>query len=203
MSQINVEAAIAAVDALLPQTQCRQCAYADCRSYAAAIVTEGETINRCLPGGVKVLRELGALLNQDVETFEPEMTEKTRLPQLAVIREAECIGCAKCIQACPVDAIIGSAKLMHTVIADVCTGCELCVPPCPVDCIDLVPTATSVSSTASPAQSGRRYQERTMRLARQEVKLSQTTPRETLEVRQAAIQAAVARRGVKSLILKN
>ena len=194
MSQINVEDAIAAVDALLPQTQCRQCAYADCHSYAAAVVTEGETINRCLPGGVKVLRELGALLNQDAETFVPEMTEKTRLPQLAVIREAECIGCAKCIQACPVDAIIGSAKLMHTVIADVCTGCGLCVPPCPVDCIDLAPT----SSTLFPAQSGRRYQHRTARLARQEVKLSQATAKETLEARQAAIQAAVARTRKKS-----
>ncbi len=191
MSQINVEDAIAAVDALLPQTQCRQCAYPDCHSYAAAIVTEGETINRCLPGGVKVLRELGALLNQDAETFVPEMSEKTRLPQRAVIREAECIGCAKCIQACPVDAIIGSAKLMHTVIADVCTGCGLCVPPCPVDCIDLAPTAASTASL--PALSARRYQKRTARLARQEVKLSQTPPRETLEARQAAIQAAVAR----------
>jgi Na+-translocating ferredoxin:NAD+ oxidoreductase subunit B len=193
MSQINVEDAIAAVDALLPQTQCRLCAYADCHAYASAIVTKGEAINRCLPGGVKVLRELGALLKQDVETFTPEMTEKTRLPQIAVIREAECIGCAKCIQACPVDAIIGSAKLMHTVIADVCTGCGLCVPPCPVDCIDLVPTATPVSSTLFPAQSGQRYQRHTARLARQEVELSQPTPRETLEARQAAIHAVVAR----------
>jgi electron transport complex protein RnfB len=192
MSQINVEA-IAAVEALLPQTQCRLCTYADCHSYAAAIVSEGETINHCLPGGVKVLRELGALLNQDAETSVPEMTEKIRPTQRAVIREAECIGCAKCIQACPVDAIIGSAKLMHTVIADVCTGCELCVPPCPVDCIDLVPTPPSVSTTSLPAQSARRYQQRTARLARQEVNLSQAPPRETLEARQAAIQAAVGR----------
>ena len=199
MSQINVEDTIAAVDALLPQTQCRLCAYADCHSYASAIVTKGETINRCLPGGVKVLRELGALLKQDVETFVPEMTEKTRLPQIAVIREAECIGCAKCIQACPVDAIIGSAKLMHTVIADVCTGCELCIPPCPVDCIDLAPTATSVSSTSFSVQSSQRYQRHTARLARQEVELSQPTPRETLEARQAAIQAAVVRKKLLNL----
>lgn len=126
------------IDELLPQTQCGQCSYGGCRPYAEAIINQHELINRCPPGGTKVLRALGDLLHQDVTPFIAEMQEKQQVPAIAKIREAECIGCTKCIQACPVDAIIGSAKQMHTILTDECTGCGLCIDPCPVDCIDLI-----------------------------------------------------------------
>jgi electron transport complex protein RnfB len=121
------------IDAELPQTQCGKCGHDGCRPYAESIVA-GEAINRCPPGGEATRDRLAALTGQPpLELIEPAQT-----PLLAVIREAECIGCTKCIQACPVDAILGAAKQMHTVIESECTGCELCVAPCPVDCIDLV-----------------------------------------------------------------
>ncbi len=125
---------IAAIDALLPQTQCGKCGFAGCLPYAEAIA-EGEPINRCPPGGEATLERLAALTGQPVQP----LAEPAQPPLAAVIREDECIGCTKCLQACPVDAILGAAKRMHTVITDECTGCELCVAPCPVDCIDLVP----------------------------------------------------------------
>ncbi|MBY5969808.1 MULTISPECIES: electron transport complex subunit RsxB [Halomonas] len=122
------------IDALLPQTQCGQCGYPGCRPYAEA-VEQGEAINKCPPGGDTTITELAALLGRDPVPLDGEATSTT---MVAFIREDECIGCTKCIQACPVDAIIGASKLMHTVIADECTGCDLCVAPCPVDCIDLL-----------------------------------------------------------------
>lgn len=127
------------IDALLPQTQCGQCSYGGCLPYAEAI-TKGEAINRCPPGGVKTLTALGKLLQKDVTSYLNEMTSPET--QLANIREAECIGCTKCIQACPVDAIIGAGKQLHIVLNNECTGCGLCVPACPVDCIDLVSVET-------------------------------------------------------------
>ncbi|WNL37366.1 RnfABCDGE type electron transport complex subunit B [Halomonas sp. PAMB 3232] len=125
---------IDAIDAELPQTQCTKCGHDGCRPYAEAIV-QGEAINRCPPGGDETLKRLAGLTGRPVIA----LAEPPQPPLLAVIREAECIGCTKCIQACPVDAILGAAKQMHTVIESECTGCELCVAPCPVDCIDLVP----------------------------------------------------------------
>lgn len=127
-------ALIDAVDALLPQTQCGKCGHPGCRPYAEAIAA-GEAINRCPPGGQATLERLAQLTDRPVVPLE----QPAQLPLAAYIREAECIGCTKCIQACPVDAIMGASKRMHTVITDECTGCELCVAPCPVDCIDLVP----------------------------------------------------------------
>ena len=125
------------IDALLPQTQCGQCGHPGCKPYAEAI-TNGEAINRCPPGGQETVDRLANLLG--VESLPLDADETTADQDLvAVIIEEECIGCTKCIQACPVDAIIGAAKLMHTVIVDDCTGCDLCVDPCPVDCIDMVP----------------------------------------------------------------
>lgn len=126
------------IDALLPQTQCGECGYPGCLPYAQALAQGGEPINKCPPGGVAVVEALGALLNQDPSPFIEKARLDTRPPSLAKIREAECIGCTKCIKACPVDAIIGSAKLMHAVITHECTGCGLCVAPCPVDCIEMV-----------------------------------------------------------------
>ncbi|HET6546560.1 MAG TPA: RnfABCDGE type electron transport complex subunit B [Rhodanobacteraceae bacterium] len=127
----------ARIDALLPQTQCRQCGYAGCRPYADAIARGDADINRCAPGGVRGIGELAALLGRDPIALDPACGIE-KLPSRARIDEAACIGCTKCIQACPVDAIVGAAKRMHTVIADECTGCELCLAPCPVDCIEML-----------------------------------------------------------------
>jgi electron transport complex protein RnfB len=128
------------IDALLPQTQCRQCGYNGCRPYADAIAQGSADINRCPPGGEDVINDLAHLLQRPALPLDTSRGV-TKPPAVAVIDEAWCIGCTLCIQACPVDAIAGAAKLMHTVIADECTGCELCVPPCPVDCIRMAETA--------------------------------------------------------------
>jgi electron transport complex protein RnfB len=126
------------IDALLPQTQCGLCTYKGCMPYATALEENLAEINLCPPGGVEGLIALGNLLEKDPTPFISDMEKTAKPNMLAVIREDECIGCTKCIQACPVDAILGGAKQMHTVIAFECTGCELCVAPCPVDCIDMV-----------------------------------------------------------------
>lgn len=126
------------IDALLPQTQCGECDYAGCLPYAEALVQGAAPINKCPPGGVATVRALGALLQIDAQPYVNEALANTRAPSVAVIREAECIGCTKCIKACPVDAIVGSGKLMHAVMSHECTGCGLCVDPCPVDCIEMV-----------------------------------------------------------------
>ncbi len=123
------------INALLPQTQCGQCGYPGCKPYAQAIAA-GDKINKCPPGGESTIQALADLLDLDAEPLDAEGGEKP--PMVAYIREAECIGCTKCIKACPVDAIVGAAKLMHTVIVSECTGCDLCVEPCPVDCIDMI-----------------------------------------------------------------
>lgn len=124
------------INALLPQTQCGQCGHPGCKPYAEAIAA-GEPINKCPPGGATTIQALADLLDIEALPLDGEHgEEKARV--VAYIREDECIGCTKCIQACPVDAILGSAKHMHTVIVDECTGCDLCVEPCPVDCIDLL-----------------------------------------------------------------
>ena len=128
------------IDALLPQTQCTKCGYAGCRPYADAIASGVADINQCPPGGDAGVDALARLLGRESKPLNPA-NGLYRPPQVAVIDEATCIGCTKCIQACPVDAIVGASKLMHTVIASWCTGCELCIPPCPVDCIALEPVA--------------------------------------------------------------
>lgn len=126
------------IDALLPQTQCGQCSYAGCRPYAEAIANGEAEINRCPPGGEVTMIALAELLGRDPIPLEDE--EAAAKPKaVAIIIEKDCIGCTLCIQACPVDAILGAAKQMHTVIEAECTGCELCIPPCPVECIDMVP----------------------------------------------------------------
>ncbi len=128
------------INAELPQTQCAQCGYPGCRPYAEAIARGEADINRCPPGGEAGVRALADLLGREPLPLDASCGD-TKPPQVAVIDEDRCIGCTLCIQACPVDAILGAGKRMHTVIAADCTGCELCLPPCPVDCIDLVPRA--------------------------------------------------------------
>lgn len=125
------------IDALLPQTQCGQCGHPGCRPYAQAI-SQGEAINKCPPGGQATINALADLLDVEAPNLDEEHGEHLDVKRVAFIREDECIGCTKCIQACPMDAILGAAKHMHTVIADECTGCDLCVEPCPVDCIDMI-----------------------------------------------------------------
>ena len=139
--KVDADPIVDQLDALLPQTQCGQCGYPGCKPYAEAI-TNGEEINRCPPGGESTVQALADLL--DIEAKPLDVVE--RPPSYAYIREDECIGCTKCIQACPVDAILGAAKLMHTVIIDECTGCDLCVDPCPVDCIDMLPIEKNMQS---------------------------------------------------------
>ena len=125
------------VNAILPQTQCGQCGYPGCKPYAEAIAN-GDAINKCPPGGEAGIHALADLLDVEPLALDDEHGVED-VTKVAFIREAECIGCTKCIQACPVDAILGAAKHMHTVIVSECTGCDLCVEPCPVDCIDMLP----------------------------------------------------------------
>ena len=126
------------IDALLPQTQCGQCRYPGCRPYAAAIASGAAEIDRCPPGGEATVRALAALLDRAPRALDPAFGAP-KPAQVAWIDEEKCIGCARCLPACPVDAIVGAPRQMHTVIAAQCTGCELCLPPCPVDCIELRP----------------------------------------------------------------
>ncbi|HCU88634.1 MAG TPA: hypothetical protein DGR97_01735, partial [Gammaproteobacteria bacterium] len=127
---------VSEIDSLLPQTQCRQCGYPGCLPYAEAIVSANAPIDRCPPGGPVLRRALGEMLGRTGSSGRPAVElSATSFLKVAAIDESACIGCVKCLQACPVDAIVGAAKQMHTVISKECTGCELCVEPCPVDCI--------------------------------------------------------------------
>ena len=127
----------ATIDALLPQTQCTKCGYQGCLPYAEAIANDGAPINRCPPGGDAGIAKLATLLNRALLPLDNECG--THMPhRVAIIDEAECIGCAKCLKPCPTDAIIGANKFMHSVLPQYCTACELCIPACPVDCITMV-----------------------------------------------------------------
>lgn len=138
------EELITKIDAELPQTQCEQCGYPGCFAYATAIVEGEADYNRCPPGGEPVLKALANLLNRELIPLDTSLGEY-KPPQIVRIDESLCIGCVKCIQACPVDAIVGSRRFMHQVIADECTGCELCIPPCPMDCIEIVPLPNDIN----------------------------------------------------------
>ena len=138
------------IDKILPQTQCGQCNYPGCRPYAQAIADGEADINQCPPGGDEGVIKLAELLGREPKPLNPDNGVEKNLPTVAFIREDECIGCTLCIQACPVDAIVGARQQMHTVIVDECTGCDLCIPPCPVDCIDVVPVEPTVSTWTWP-----------------------------------------------------
>jgi len=191
------------LDALLPQTQCRECSYAGCQPYAEAIINDQEAINRCPPGGTETLQALAKLLNQDASLLLKEMKQNTRPPRLAKIHESDCIGCTKCIQACPVDAIIGSGKQMHTIINQECTGCGLCIEPCPVDCIELI-TLTQANYKKNKAR--QRYHDRQSRLQKeqqekqrkyQQILMPSDNKQQEIAIKQAYIKAAVIRAKAK------
>ena len=127
------------INAILPQTQCGQCNFPGCKPYAEAIASGEAAINQCPPGGEEGIKKLADLLDLEVLELNPENGEEEAIDMVVEVVEKDCIGCTKCIQVCPVDAIIGAAKQMHTIILDVCTGCDLCIPACPVDCIIPIP----------------------------------------------------------------
>ena len=179
------------IDAILPQTQCGQCGYAGCRPYAEAIARGEAPINQCPPGGAEGIARLAALLEVPALPLNPvNGVEHPRM--LARIVEADCIGCTKCIQASPVDAIVGAAKLMHTVVADDCTGCELCVAACPVDCIVLLPMPPEQAADPVHADAARaNFQRREARLEQRRVERDAE-----LAARKAALDASVQRNPV-------
>jgi Na+-translocating ferredoxin:NAD+ oxidoreductase subunit B len=152
---------VARIDALLPQTQCTRCGYAGCEPYAAAIASGAADINQCPPGGRATISSLAELLHRAELPLNP--VHGTEGPaRVAWIDEARCIGCARCLAPCPVDAIVGASKFVHTVLAERCTGCELCLPPCPVDCIELRPGAEPAAN--QPSLNRERFAAHTARL---------------------------------------
>jgi H+/Na+-translocating ferredoxin:NAD+ oxidoreductase subunit B len=203
----------ARIDALLPQTQCTRCGYPTCRAYADAIAAGESDINHCPPGGTDGIEALAQLLGRAPKPLDPANGAEAP-PLVAIIDEDICIGCTKCIQACPVDAIVGAAKRMHTIIAAECTGCELCLPPCPVDCIALVPIDVKPLSRermmrrATHAKA--RFDARTMRLARERAERdarrapATDTQREArAPITRAAVLDAIARGKARRAVLKS
>lgn len=192
------------IDAILPQTQCSQCGYDGCKPYATAIVKGQADIDQCPPGGDIGVAAIAAILNI-APTPLNTVYGHPKPPAVAIIDEEQCIGCTLCIRACPVDAIIGAAKCMHTVLSDLCTGCERCIAPCPVDCISMVPIPIPSPEEQQKMANGarQRYQLRQLRLAhqqqqKQQVISAQAETKTTAAVlaadkKQAAIQAAMQR----------
>jgi electron transport complex protein RnfB len=157
------------IDALLPQTQCTRCSYPDCRHYAEAIAAGEAGINQCPPGGESTLLALAALTQRLPQPIDPARGTMPQQPEVALIEEADCIGCYKCVQVCPTDAILGAPKLMHTVIAMDCSGCELCLPVCPTDCITMTPRSAALPMPVALAPRWRtRYGKHGERRAREQ-----------------------------------
>jgi len=181
------------IDALLPQTQCTKCGYPSCRRYSEAIAAGEADFNQCPPGGEAGIRKLAAMLGRDAKPLNPA-NGVVRDRRVAVIDEARCIGCTLCIQACPIDAIIGARKQMHAVIESLCTGCDLCLPPCPVDCIDMVSVRSGDVWDVSRADAAReRFGRRAARLERERKKGEPESERKRATI-QAAVERARARR---------
>ena len=189
------------IDALLPQTQCGKCGHPGCKPYAEGIA-RGEAINKCPPGGQETIAGLAQLLSVPVLDLDARRGEAPA--QVAYIREAECIGCTKCIQACPVDAIVGAAKLMHTVIIDECTGCDLCVAPCPVDCIEMRPTTNVLPIVGGLATNDQQRHERSLKRDRARRRFEQRNARlQREEADKLAERLARAKRSTPALPMQN
>src|SRR5262245_17364364 len=189
MSSVASAELVQKIDALLPQTQCRRCGYDGCLPYAQA-VAEGEAINRCPPGGDDAIGALAALTGRPVVPLDTSCGAQGPL-SIARIDEGWCIGCTLCIAACPVDAIVGAAKRMHTVLPALCTGCELCLPPCPVDCIDMVPSGRAWSHVDADAARDR-FAVRNARVASPPRRLT-ASAKAALPTKADAVAAALAR----------
>ena len=200
------------IDAILPQTQCGKCGYPGCRPYAEAIANKEADINRCPPGGEEGIRELAELLGVEFLPFGEDVVLK--LPSVAFIDENICIGCTLCLQACPVDAISGASKQMHTIVASLCTGCELCIAPCPVDCISMLPLPQEISTRdkkrAAADAARERYQFRLERIERDKrEKAEKLAQKEQASAHaasvgdaQALILAALERARVQAAVVK-
>jgi len=209
-SNIETNALIVRIDAILPQTQCEKCGYPGCKPYATAIANGEADINQCPPGGDAGIRALADLTHLSYKPLNTENgVEKPKA--LAVIDEATCIGCTLCIQACPVDAILGASKQMHTVIATECTGCELCVAPCPVDCItmqeeisddkplnDSAITRDKARATADLAR--KRYNFRLMRIARDKIEHMQKHAKRTTASQAESVEVGIKKSAVATAI---
>ncbi len=191
----STAATVETIDAVLPQTQCGQCGYPGCRPYADAIAAGEAPINQCPPGGDEVIAELALLLDQPVIPLNTAHGTATP-PVVARIDEEACIGCTLCIDACPVDAIVGARKMMHTVITAECTGCALCLPPCPVDCITLAPTGAERDRNQQrikALQYKQRHQARQLRYAKLEQQRRDRAARSAAARKKATIAKALAR----------
>ena len=176
----------------LPQTQCTRCGFPDCKAYAQAIAQDNAPINQCPPGGLEGIAVLSQITGRPALPLNPDNGTEGPMT-VAVIDEAWCIGCTLCIKACPTDAILGSNKVMHTVIEAACTGCDLCLPVCPVDCIEMVPisderTGWSAWSPALAQQARQRYEARQLRLLEEQAQDDKEVP-----TKQAMIAAALAK----------
>ena len=188
---------VEAIDTVLPQTQCQRCGYGDCRAYAEAIAAGEADINRCPPGGAEGVARLAAVTHRPASPIDPNCgTEGPR--HVAYVVESACIGCARCIDACPVDAILGAAKQMHVVIEPLCTGCELCLPACPVDCIALELATPNLSgwaawSSAQADAARTRYRSRSQRRSIEQERRSAKLSAAQQEATGSAVSAALAR----------
>ena len=195
-SSVPIPTLVRRIDALLPQTQCTRCGYPSCLDYAQAIVTGDAEINQCPPGGARGIATLAALLGRAPKPLNPNNGIETPAG-IAIIDEAACIGCTKCIQVCPVDAIVGAAKLMHTVIAGECDGCELCIPACPVDCITMLKPAIEVQPMDRAPQYRRRYEARLRRLAREREQRDAGLAARKDQMHAGSVREAIARARAK------
>jgi len=188
---------VAQIDALLPQTQCTKCGYASCLPYAQALAKGAADINRCPPGGEEGMQALAKLLGRAPKSIDPECGQPG--PQMvAVIDEEHCIGCTLCIKACPVDAIVGANKRMHTVLPEWCTGCDLCVAPCPVDCISMEPIADPAlrwepERAALARQRFEHNRSRTRTISQRPEKNQANTPDQRQSDKASVIAAALAK----------